>query len=255
VLIVNADAIPGEAYRTPVSAVIGQEYAVEFFVVDTTTAVNGIRPNIKIEVQNSANVILATTNTGNIPLDYKWKKFVFTFVATEQNLQFVLRNNAPGGTGNDFAIDHISFSRVSRQILPALPRYKAIPVEIIKTVNTTTKTIEAIRVFNVDGTIEYTAPYIDADSALPLVLSVGSCPVFPAESMVETVVYSSEVCVTIAGVSTTKTIVVRDGALPTYYNLDGSIYELPTAGVIVTAGSCPITCPPTAPIGVINTWG
>jgi hypothetical protein len=180
-LIVNAAIPPSELYRQPATVVPGQEYRVVFYVADTTTLniyPTGIHPNVNIEVRNaSTNVLLGQKPTGNLPADNLWHRYDFDFVATEQNIQFVLRNINAGGQGNDYAIDRISFSRIDRQVVIAGPRGQTIPVEIVKRVSES-GAIESIRVWNTSGSLEYTTPYPNS-----MILSVGECPIMVFEDL------------------------------------------------------------------------
>jgi hypothetical protein len=67
----------------------------------------GVRPNLTFEIDG-----LAYYTTGDIKYDRSepWKKFGFTFITRPgQNIaNFVIRNNSPGGGGNDWAIDDIN---------------------------------------------------------------------------------------------------------------------------------------------------
>jgi hypothetical protein len=56
------------------------------------------------------------TVTGNIAngSDPNWQEYSIPFnTGTNSNVQLVLLNNAPGGCGNDIAIDDISLSQIN----------------------------------------------------------------------------------------------------------------------------------------------
>ena len=67
---------------------------------------SGVRPNLTFEIDG-----LAYYTTGDIKYDRTkpWKQFGFTFstMLAQSNANFVIRNNSPGGGGNDWAIDDI----------------------------------------------------------------------------------------------------------------------------------------------------
>lgn len=67
---------------------------------------SGVKPNLNFEVDG-----LAYYTTGDIKYDrgVPWKKFGFTFITGpgQTTANFVIRNNSPGGGGNDWAIDDI----------------------------------------------------------------------------------------------------------------------------------------------------
>ncbi len=68
---------------------------------------SGVRPNLSFEVDG-----LAYYTTGDIRYDRSvpWKKYGFTFRTgpAQTFAQFAIRNNSPGGGGNDWAIDDIT---------------------------------------------------------------------------------------------------------------------------------------------------
>lgn len=67
---------------------------------------SGVRPNLSFEIDG-----LAYFTSGDIKYDRTapWKQYGFTFLTkpTQTTAQFVIRNNSPGGGGNDWAIDDI----------------------------------------------------------------------------------------------------------------------------------------------------
>lgn len=115
-LIVNAVNTSGlEFYRRPFGQLIGGapvNIAYHIINIDTSNA-SGIasrrRPNITLNIENSSGTVIATYNSGDIPADDKWYKQAFTFTASvTDNYTMVMINNAPGGLGNDLAIDNIT---------------------------------------------------------------------------------------------------------------------------------------------------
>jgi len=77
------------------------------------------QPNITFTIQTADNQVLATDTTGTIPpTPYNeeqqrpnWIKYgvYFTTPANVQGIKLVMTNNAPGGNGNDFIMDDITF--------------------------------------------------------------------------------------------------------------------------------------------------
>jgi hypothetical protein len=69
-----------------------------------------VRPDVTFSIRTLANGIIASDNTGEVPKDEKWYNYSFTFnTGTNTSVQIVMVNNAPGGLGNDLAIDDIMF--------------------------------------------------------------------------------------------------------------------------------------------------
>lgn len=65
---------------------------------------SGVRPNLTFKVDDEDYY-----TTGNIPYDGQWVKkgFVFKTRKNQTSMTLTIRNNAPGGGGNDWAIDDI----------------------------------------------------------------------------------------------------------------------------------------------------
>lgn len=76
---------------------------------------SGVRPNLSFEVDG-----LAYYTTGDIKYDRvtPWKKFGFTFLTKpgQTTANFAIRNNSPGGGGNDWAIDDITVAHCGPSI-------------------------------------------------------------------------------------------------------------------------------------------
>lgn len=73
----------------------------------------GIRPNITFSIETSGGVVLQQFVTGDISETPSpvWRQYGFFFTTPSNNSAIVLRmrNNAPGGIGNDLALDDITF--------------------------------------------------------------------------------------------------------------------------------------------------
>src|ERR1700733_1203662 len=77
------------------------------------------QPNITFTIQTSNGKILATDTTGTIPptaynqeqQSPNWVKYgvYFTTPANVSDVTVIMTNNAPGGNGNDFVMDDITF--------------------------------------------------------------------------------------------------------------------------------------------------
>lgn len=73
----------------------------------------GIKPNVTFTIEKPDGTVLQTFSTGDIPetISPQWKQYGFYFTTPADNAEIVLRlrNNAPGGIGNDIALDDITF--------------------------------------------------------------------------------------------------------------------------------------------------
>jgi gliding motility-associated-like protein len=79
-----------------------------------TTCGGPILPNITFSIETTDGTVLKTYNTGDIPAttDLKWEQYGTYFTTPANSTQAVvvkMTNNAPGGCGNDFALDDITF--------------------------------------------------------------------------------------------------------------------------------------------------
>lgn len=108
-MVVNAAFAPGLFYQktVPVCANTLYEMSVDLIsVVQPNQASSHIQSNVAFLI-NGQDVCA----TGNIPHDATWRtyRFSFTTAPTDNQITLSFRNNAPGGYGNDIAIDNISF--------------------------------------------------------------------------------------------------------------------------------------------------
>jgi gliding motility-associated-like protein len=104
-MVVNASFEPGLFYEQQVDGLCGNTEYV--FTADVyNLLLSNIDPNISFLLDN-----VEIYNTGDIRYSGSWETFGFTFTtAPEQtSVLLALQNNAPGGNGNDLALDNISF--------------------------------------------------------------------------------------------------------------------------------------------------
>jgi len=107
-MVVNASFQPGLFYRklVPVCENTLYEFSIDVISMNTPGAGVFIKPNVAFEIDGAT-----VCTTGEIAVDAKWHTYRFSFSTdpgtTEVTLS--LRNEAPGGYGNDLAIDNISF--------------------------------------------------------------------------------------------------------------------------------------------------
>lgn len=115
-LIVNASYNPGEFYRRTLSNVVqGAPINASLWVMNMIVYNGLINPNITVRFEQPAGNVVYSFDTGDISYNSQgdvnaWKFFKNTtpfFPPTSQPIDMVLVNNAPGGGGNDLAIDDI----------------------------------------------------------------------------------------------------------------------------------------------------
>ena len=108
-MVVNASFEPGIFYEKTITGFCENtlyEFSADIINIVGRNVSNHIEPNVDFLING-----VTEYNTGNIPQDETWKKYGFTFTVPPGSTEIILtlRNNAPGGTGNDLALDNISF--------------------------------------------------------------------------------------------------------------------------------------------------
>jgi len=108
-MVVNASFSPGIFYEQIVDNLC--ENTVYEFTADVINLIRKgttghILPNVSFLIDN-----VVSYSSGPIPQDENWKTYGFTFTTGPGQfaVKLTLKNNAPGGTGNDLALDNISF--------------------------------------------------------------------------------------------------------------------------------------------------
>ena len=120
-MVVNADFQPGIFYEQTIDGLC--ENTLYVFTADILNIVRiGVADHILPNVSFLLNDVEQFT-TGGIPQDERWNTYGFTFTTGpgETTKKLSLRNNAPGGIGNDLAIDNIAFQACG-PIAEILPR-------------------------------------------------------------------------------------------------------------------------------------
>ncbi len=67
-----------------------------------------IPPNVSMIITDTGGTVIAQFDSGDIINDGTWKEISLRFTATTTNMVLTIRNNTPGGVGNDFGIDNAS---------------------------------------------------------------------------------------------------------------------------------------------------
>lgn len=107
-MIVNATFSPGIFYENRVEVCENTSYVFQVDIINLirTACVSNIRPNIDFLIDNEVQY-----QTGPIAQNETWTTYGFEFTTEEGQTEIALslRNNAPGGAGNDLALDNIGF--------------------------------------------------------------------------------------------------------------------------------------------------
>ncbi|HMK26417.1 MAG TPA: gliding motility-associated C-terminal domain-containing protein [Chitinophagaceae bacterium] len=113
-MLVNASFQPADFFLTTVTGLCrNTTYEFSMWIMNVLKSAGGIQPNITFSIETTSGSILNTYNTGDIGItpQPEWKQYGLFFTTAANNPDVVLRirNNAPGGGGNDLALDDISF--------------------------------------------------------------------------------------------------------------------------------------------------
>ena len=120
-MVVNADAAPGEFYRKKITGLCpNTTYIFSTWAANVNTQKvhtycdpNYIFPDILFKIEDPNGVILGSKVSGKIQIDTTglvWREYGFKFFSnTQSSVNLVMVNNAPGGCGNDLVLDDISF--------------------------------------------------------------------------------------------------------------------------------------------------
>lgn len=128
-MLINASIQPSAFYVDTVRGLCGNstyEFAAWIMNVLLPFAcnANGNQPNLSFTIEKTDGTILQSYNSGNIPPTASplWKQYGFFFTSPPAGSNIVLRivNNAPGGCGNDLALDDITFRPCGPQLTPSI---------------------------------------------------------------------------------------------------------------------------------------
>lgn len=113
-MMVNASQTPGDFFVQSLSNLCpSTTYVFSAWVLNVVNNPALIKPNLMFSIEAADGTILAQHATGDIEVFAQptWTQVGFSFTNGNSNTPVVLRitNNAPGGAGNDLAIDDISF--------------------------------------------------------------------------------------------------------------------------------------------------
>ncbi|MEM9859881.1 MAG: gliding motility-associated C-terminal domain-containing protein [Bacteroidota bacterium] len=108
-MVVNANFEPGLFYEETITGLcenVLYEFSADIFNLNAAWATDRIQANVSFLLDDEV-----LYSTGDIPRNEKWNTYGFTFTTKpgQTQLKLSLRNNAPGGIGNDLALDNITF--------------------------------------------------------------------------------------------------------------------------------------------------
>lgn len=120
-MLIGASDIPSDFYVQTVSGLCpGTSYQFAAWVLNMASHGGEILPNITFTIEKTDGTVLESLSTGDIPWTnpLKWDQYAFYFTTPPGISSVVLRmrNNAPGGYGNDLALDDITFRPVGPKV-------------------------------------------------------------------------------------------------------------------------------------------
>ncbi len=114
-MVINASFSPGIFYENTIDNLCeGTLYQFSADAINLLLpSITGISPNIEFLING-----VVQYSTGAIPNDGQWNTYGFTFTTDPgtTSLDLAIRNSAPGGNGNDIAIDNIEFRTCGPEI-------------------------------------------------------------------------------------------------------------------------------------------
>ncbi len=117
-MIINANFSPGEFYVDTVRGLCaGTTYEFASWILNILKSAScnsaGIKPNVTFLIETLTGQNLLTYQTGDIAstTEAEWKQYgaFFTTLPGTTSVVIRMRNNAPGGCGNDLLLDDITF--------------------------------------------------------------------------------------------------------------------------------------------------
>ena len=138
-MLVNAAIGSGVFYIDTVRGLCGNttyEFAAWVMNVSVPQSCSGtsILPNLTFRIEKTDGTLLQTYNSNDIPTlsSPTWKQYGFFFTSPPTIPDIVVRifNNAPGGCGNDLAIDDITFRPCGPLLTPTIVSQAATTVSI-----------------------------------------------------------------------------------------------------------------------------
>jgi len=105
-MVVNASFFPGTFYEQEVNGLCDNTLYVFSADVFNLLPQGGIKPNVSFLIDGA--IIF---QSGDVPTNQQWNTYGFTFTTNpgQTSVTLALQNNAPGGEGNDLALDNITF--------------------------------------------------------------------------------------------------------------------------------------------------
>lgn len=126
-LLVNASYNPGDFFVATVKDLCpNTTYEFAAWAMNVMKVVNSILPDLTFTVEAPDGTVLNRFNTEiHVTDNPVWEQVGFYFTTPVNNPEIILRitNNAPGGIGNDLALDDITFRPCGGSITASIPGF------------------------------------------------------------------------------------------------------------------------------------
>lgn len=124
-MLVNASFAPGVFFVDTVKDLCpNTTYEFAAWVMNVMKPLNSILPNLTFSIETPDGALLNSIDSGEIPVtgSPQWKQYGLFFSTPLNNPVIVLRitNHAPGGYGNDLALDDITFRPCGSKITASI---------------------------------------------------------------------------------------------------------------------------------------
>ena len=124
-MLVNASYQPSDFYLQTVDGLCGNTtYEFAAWILNMCLTEDRIKPNLTFRIEKTDGTVLQSFETGDIGITQNavWKQFGFYFTTPVNTSAVVIRitNNAPGGIGNDLALDDITFRPCGAKIITSV---------------------------------------------------------------------------------------------------------------------------------------
>lgn len=134
-MLINASYQPSQFYIQRVDGLCGNtNYQFAAWVLNMVQGRQEIEPDITFIIEKTDGTVLQSFETGNIPQTASptWNQYAFYFTTPPGINTVVLRmiNNAPGGIGNDIALDDITFRTAGASIASTVAGYPSDTVNL-----------------------------------------------------------------------------------------------------------------------------
>ena len=126
-MLINASYEPSTFYVQTIDGLCaGTRYRFGAWIMNMCNFTSAISPNITFTIEKTDGTVLSSKSTGNIPINTTtavWNQYSLDFTTPEGISTVVLRmrNNAPGGIGNDLSLDDITFRPIGPAIAVSSP--------------------------------------------------------------------------------------------------------------------------------------